>query len=167
MKVILRTGAGAVGADDVGWGPEAASQTFPIGALLIRSGGKLAVAAETAQNVNGSQVMVGFANHAASGTTDAEVRFARIRGGKRYEMQVVNGSDTILAANAAAVGNSYGLRRIARTIGDRTVYGYVVDISDITAPYVKVVGTALLPGENAATAGTSVYVEWVGGTFEG
>lgn len=167
MKVILRTGTGAVGEDDVAFGPEAAGQTFPVGALLVRSSGKLAAAAETAQNVNASQVMVGFANHKASGVTDAEVRYARIRGGKRYEMQVVNNSDTLLSASAATIGGTYGLRRISKVIGDRTVYSYAVDIGDVTNPYVRVVGTALLPGESATTAGTSVYVEWLDGTYEG
>jgi len=163
----LRRGSGARGQDDVGWGPEAASQTFPRGALLIRSSGKLAVAAETSANVDGSQVLVGIANHAASGTTDAQVRFARLRPGTKYEMQVCNNSDTLIGADQVTIGTSYGLRRISQVINGVTVYTYVVDKNDTSAPYVKVVGLALYPGEAAADAGTSVYVEWVGSTIEG
>lgn len=148
------------------WGPEAANQSFPRGALLVRSGGKLAVATETAQNVDGSQVFVGFANHAASGVTDKQVRYARIRPGTRYEMQVVNNSDTLIGADQVTIGASYGLRRISQTVGSETVYTYVVDKNDTTNPYVKVVGLATLPGEKASDAGTSVYVEWVSGTIE-
>lgn len=85
----------------------------------------------------------------------------------QYEMQVVNGSDTLIGADQVTVGSSYGLRRISQVVGDQTVYTYAVDKNDTTNPYVKVVGTALLPGESASTAGTSVYVEFVSGTFEG
>lgn len=156
-----------MGLDDVGWGPEAASQSFPVGALLIRSGGKLAVAAETGQRVNASQVLVGEALTPASGVTDAEVRYARLRPGTKYAMQVVNASDTLIGADQATIGTSYAIRRISQTIGGKTVYTYAVDIGSTSNPYVKVVGVATYPGESPSTAGTEVYVEWVGGTIEG
>jgi hypothetical protein len=108
-------------------GQEAASQSYVVGALLVNSSGKLAVA--TADPTLAT--VVGLALTAATGTTDTDVSYVPILPGVIFEANLDDGSGTLVSA-VTHLNAQFG---IAVTSGK-----FWIDQSDTTNIRVCVIG---------------------------
>jgi hypothetical protein len=132
-------------------GKEAATQSFAVGDLLVRSTNQIALCGAD------PAAIVGVAEKAASGVTDALCPFAENQFDLVWEGNVLEAAAANHVIAAADIGAAYGVAREA------TLKQWYIDQSDTTALRVRIL--ALAPGSELGDTNARVLFKFIASTI--
>lgn len=110
--------------------PEAASQSFKAGDLVILSSGKVAISVAAGNSLDTDTKILGMALEPATGVTDTMVSVLVFLGSVSMDLPVYHGTPASAVTAVANNGTAYALYH-------SSTGGFMVDLSNTTKPNVR------------------------------